>query len=114
NAAWATGNPDTVTALFTRDATLLATVSNAERDSTEEIRDYFVTFLKSAPVGTINTSSIMIDCNSAKRSGEWTVRLTGADGAGSDVLARYTFLYAWDGKDWKIAHLHSSVRPPKN
>lgn len=114
NAAWATKNPDIVTALFAKDATLLATVSNEERDTPEEIRDYFVTFLKSSPVGTINTSTIVIDCNTAKRSGNWTVRLTNDKGVASDVLARYSFLYAWDGKDWKIAHLHSSVRPPKN
>jgi uncharacterized protein (TIGR02246 family) len=114
NAAWATKNPDTVSALFTKDATLLATVSNEERDTPEEIRDYFVTFLKSSPVGTINSSTTVIDCNTAKRSGEWTVKLTGADGKSSDVLARYSFLYAYDGKDWKIAHLHSSARPPKN
>jgi uncharacterized protein (TIGR02246 family) len=114
NAAWATKNPDTVSALFSKDATLLATVSNEERDTPEEIRDYFVTFLKSSPVGTINSSTIVIDCNTAKRSGEWTVKLTGANGVSNDVLARYSFLYAWDGKDWKIAHLHSSVRPPKN
>jgi uncharacterized protein (TIGR02246 family) len=114
NAAWATKNPDTVTALFTKDATLLATVSNEERETPAEIRDYFVSFLKGSPVGTINTSTIVIDCNTAKRSGEWTVRLTNDKGVASDVLARYSFLYAWDGKDWKIAHLHSSVRPPKN
>jgi uncharacterized protein (TIGR02246 family) len=114
NAAWATKNPDTVSALFTKDATLLATVSNEERETPAEIRDYFVSFLKGSPVGTINSSTIVIDCNTAKRSGEWTVRLTNAQGVSSDVLARYSFLYAWDGKDWKIAHLHSSVRPPKN
>jgi uncharacterized protein (TIGR02246 family) len=114
NAAWATGNPDTVSALFTKDATLLATVSNEERNTPAEIRDYFVTFLKSSPVGTINSSTIVIDCNTAKRSGEWTVKLTNAQGVSSDVLARYSFLYAWDGKDWKIAHLHSSVRPRKS
>jgi uncharacterized protein (TIGR02246 family) len=114
NAAWATKNPDNVTSLFAKDATLLATVSNDERDTPEEIRDYFVTFLKGSPVGTINSSTIVIDCNTAKRSGNWTVRLTNDKGVSSDVLARYSFLYAWDGKDWKIAHLHSSVRPPKN
>lgn len=114
NAAWATGNPDTVTALFTPTATLLATVSNEERNTPDEIRDYFVTFLKGAPVGTIKTSTIEIDCRTAKRSGEWYVELSDAKGTRSSVPARFSFLYVWDGQDWKIAHLHSSVRPAKS
>lgn len=114
NQAWATGNPDTVTALFAPDATLLATVSNAERTTPEKIRAYFVDFLKGQPVGRIDSSAITIDCNTAKRSGNWTVNMANANGERVDVPARYTFLYKWDGKDWKIQHLHSSVRPPVN
>lgn len=112
NQAWATGNPDTVAALFAPNATLLATVSNAERTTPERIRDYFVSFLKGKPVGRIDTSTIVIDCNTATRSGNWTVNMTNASGERVDVPARYSFLYKWDGKDWKIQHLHSSVRPP--
>lgn len=111
-AAWATKSPDTVTALFAPDATLLATVSNAERTTPAAIRDYFVSFLKGEPVGRIDTSTIVLDCNTAKRSGNWTVNMKNASGARVDVPARYTFEYKWDGKDWKIQHLHSSVRPP--
>lgn len=48
NAAWATKNPDTVTALFAPDAVLLATVSNKPRTSPAEVRDYFVSFLKNS------------------------------------------------------------------
>ena len=112
NGAWATRNPDTVTALFAPDATLLATVSNAERKGPDQIRDYFVGFLKGAPVGRIDSSTILIDCNMASRTGNWTVTMTNANGERVDVPARYSFLYRWDGRDWKIQHLHSSVRPP--
>jgi uncharacterized protein (TIGR02246 family) len=111
-AAWATRNPDTVTALFAPDATLLATVSNAERTTPAAIRDYFVSFLKGEPVGRIDSSTIVLDCRTAKRSGNWTVNMKNANGERVDVPARYTFEYKWDGKDWKIQHLHSSVRPP--
>ena len=34
-----------------------------------------------------------------------------ATGAKSDVKARYTFLYQFEGGKWKIEHLHSSVLP---
>jgi uncharacterized protein (TIGR02246 family) len=112
NAAWATKNPDAVTRLFTKDAVLLATVSNTPRTDHAGIRDYFVTFLKGSPVGTINTSTIDIGCNKATRVGTWTVALTdAATGAVNNVKARYSFIYRLDGGEWKIDHLHSSMLP---
>ncbi len=113
NAAWATKDPDKVTALFAKEPVLLATVSNKLRDETPEVRDYFVSFLKSSPVGKIETSKVRIDCNTASRVGHWTVTLTdAATGAKTDVKARYSFIYAYENGAWKIAHLHSSVFPP--
>jgi uncharacterized protein (TIGR02246 family) len=111
-AAWATGNPDTVTALFAKDAVLLATLSNTQRTTHPEIREYFVEFLKKKPVGTIDTSTVKIDCRTASRVGNWTVKLTDpATGKVSDVAARYSFVYKYEGGKWMIDHLHSSVRP---
>lgn len=112
NSALASNNPDTVAALFAPDATLLATVSNAERTSPAKIRSYFVDFLKGKPVGRIETSTVVIDCNTAKRSGNWVFNMANANGERVDIDARYSFTYRWDGSDWKIQHLHSSVRPP--
>jgi uncharacterized protein (TIGR02246 family) len=112
NDAWASKNPDTVTALFARDAVLLATVSNTPRTNPEAIRDYFVSFFKGDPVGTINTSTIKLGCNMAVRMGTWTVALTNQNsGMRNDVKARYTFIYAYENGQWKIAHLHSSMMP---
>jgi uncharacterized protein (TIGR02246 family) len=114
NAAWATKNPDTVTALFDDDAVLLATVANVPRTDPAGIRDYFVKFLKNSPVGAIDTSTIKSGCNWALRMGTWTVTLTDpASGAKTDVKARYTFLYQFEGGQWKIEHLHSSAMPEK-
>lgn len=110
--AWASGNPRAVTALFAPDATLLATVSNAERTGPEKINDYFVSFLQGKPTATLDTSTVTIDCNTATRTGNWTVALNNANGERANVTARYSFVYKWDGRDWKIQHLHSSVRPP--
>ncbi|WP_448582385.1 SgcJ/EcaC family oxidoreductase [Thermaurantiacus sp.] len=111
NAAWATRDPAKVAALFAPDATLLATVSNAERTTPARIEEYFVGFLKGEPVGRIETSTVMIDCNLATRTGNWVVNAKNANGERVDIPARYSFIYKWDGKDWKIQHLHSSVRP---
>ena len=60
NDAWATKNPDTVTSLFAKDGVLLATVSNTPRTTPDAVKDYFVSFLKGAPVGTINTSTVKL------------------------------------------------------
>lgn len=111
NDAWATKDPAKVTSLFSKDAVLLATVSNRPRTDHAQINDYFVGFLKGSPVGTINTSTTSIGCNIAHRVGTWTVAMTGANGARSDVKARYSFIYTWENGDWKIAHLHSSMMP---
>jgi uncharacterized protein (TIGR02246 family) len=112
NAAWATKNPDTVTSLFTPDAVLLATVSNTPRTTPAGIKDYFVSFLKSSPVGTIDTSTTTLGCNSATRVGTWTVALTNpTTNAVTNVKARYSFVYRYGRDGWKIYHLHSSMMP---
>lgn len=114
NDAWATKNPDTVTALFDDDAVLLATVANVPRTDSASIRDYFVKFLKGSPVGTINSSTIKSGCNWAMQVGTWTVSLTdAATGAKNDVKARYSFLYQFEDGKWRIEHLHSSAMPEK-
>ena len=114
NDAWATKDPEKVTALFTKKPVLLATVSNTPRTTPEEVKDYFVKFLKSSPVGRIDTSTVELDCNTATRLGTWTVTLTDpATGAKSDVKARYSFLYRYEDGAWKIDHLHSSMMPEK-
>ena len=115
NSAWATKNPDTVTALFDDDAVLLATVANAPRTDHAGIRDYFVKFLKGSPVGRIDSSTFKHGCNWALRAGTWTVTLTdAATGAKTDVKARYSFLYQFEDGKWRIEHLHSSMMPEKS
>lgn len=112
NDAFATKDPDKVTALFAKDGVLLATVSNTPRTTPDAIKDYFVSFLKGEPVGTINTSTIKLGCNMATRMGTWTVALTNQNsGMRNDVKARYTFIYAYEDGAWKVAHLHSSMMP---
>ncbi len=114
NAAWATKDPATVTNLFTKDAVLLATISNRPRTNHAEIQDYFVSFLKASPVGKIDSSTYKMGCNQAARLGTWTVSLTDpTTGVKSDVKARYSFIYRMENGQWKIDHLHSSMMPEK-
>lgn len=112
NAAWASLDPDKVTALFTAEPVLLATVSNTPRTTPAAVRDYFVSFLKAKPVARFDTTTIERDCQTASRVGTWTVVLTDpATGKVNEVKARYSFIYRWENGDWKIDHLHSSAMP---
>ncbi|WP_309630183.1 SgcJ/EcaC family oxidoreductase [Brevundimonas sp.] len=110
--AWATRDPDVVTALFTGEPVLLPTVSNTPRTTPAGVRDYFVSFLRNQPVARIDTSTVEIDCHTASRVGTWTVTLTDATtGQTRDVHARYSFIYRFEDGVWKVDHLHSSAMP---
>lgn len=112
NDGFQTRDPDVMTKLFSRDAVLLPTVSGKMRTDAPAIRDYFVTFLQNKPFGTITESETSVGCNIATRAGNWTVKLTDPKtGQVSDVAARFSFVYVMEDGKWKIAHLHSSLRP---
>lgn len=114
NDAWATKDAAKVTALFTKEPVLLATVSNKPRTTPAGVNDYFVKFLKGSPVAKIDTSTVEIDCKTASRLGTWTVTVTDANtGAKTDIKARYSFIYRYEDGGWKIDHLHSSMMPEK-
>lgn len=112
NDGFQTRDPDVMVPLFSDDAVLLPTVSGTMRTDAAGIRDYFVSFLANRPFGSITESEITLGCNMATRVGNWTVRLTNpATGVTSDVAARFSFVYVYEDGAWKIAHLHSSLRP---
>ncbi|MES2073910.1 MAG: DUF4440 domain-containing protein [Pseudomonadota bacterium] len=110
NASLQTGEPKKVVANYAKKSILLPTVSNKPRLTAEEKEDYFEHFLPNKPVGTIDSRSIEIDCNTAIDAGLYTFKF--ADG--SEVKARYTFTYKWNGKQWLISSHHSSAMPEKN
>jgi uncharacterized protein (TIGR02246 family) len=110
NASLQTGDPKKVVANYAERSILLPTVSNKPRLTAEEKEDYFEHFLQRKPVGTIDSRTIEIDCNSAIDAGLYTFRFADA----SEVKARYTFTYKWDGKHWFITSHHSSAMPEKN
>lgn len=108
NAALATGDAEQVTALYADNAVLLPTVSNQVRHNHAEIRDYFVHFLAKQPQGVIdeaNTRHLADDL--ASNAGVYTFTF----GDGSQVTARFSYLYQRVGGDWKILEHHSSAMP---
>ncbi|MGM8398310.1 SgcJ/EcaC family oxidoreductase [Enterobacter hormaechei] len=107
NASLQTGDAHKVADNYLSDAVLLPTISNHVRLSDQERIDYFQDFLKKKPVGKIDSRTIRLGCNKAIDTGTYT--FTFADK--STVTARYTFTYAWNGKEWKISSHHSSAMP---
>lgn len=110
NASLQTGEPKKVVANYSDKSILLPTLSNKPRLSAAEKEDYFKHFLEHKPVGSIDSRSIEVNCNSAVDSGLYSFKFDD----GSMVKARYTFAYKWDGKQWLISSHHSSAMPEKN
>ncbi len=107
NRALQTGDPKVVAGLYEYNAILLPTVSNQVRHNHEEIEDYFVHFLAKEPVGSIDEANIRTFGDIAINSGVYT--FTFKDG--QSVTARFTYVYRWNGQDWKIVEHHSSQLP---
>ncbi len=107
NKALQTGDPKQVSALYETNAILLPTVSNQVRHNHAEIEDYFIHFLAKGPKGVINESNIRTFGDVAINSGVYT--FTFSDD--SSVQARFTYVYRWNGQEWKIVEHHSSAMP---
>ena len=109
NSSLRTGDPKKVVANYAAKSILLPTVSNTPRLTPEAREDYFAHLLEKKPVGKIDSRMIEIDCNTAVDAGLYTFTF----GDGSQVKARYTYTYKWNGKQWLITSHHSSAMPEK-
>ncbi|HHR6391300.1 TPA: SgcJ/EcaC family oxidoreductase [Providencia alcalifaciens] len=107
NASLKTGDAKKVSDNYLADSVLLPTLSNKVRLTDAERVNYFEHFLEKKPVGKIDTRTIRIGCNKAIDTGTYT--FTFADK--TEVSARYTFTYTWNGSEWKISSHHSSSMP---
>lgn len=107
NNALQTGEAKNVAVLYETNGILLPTVSNKVRHNHEEIEDYFVHFVAKGPVGRINESNIRTFGDVAINSGVYTFAFKD----GSEVPARFTFVYRWNGQRWMIVEHHSSQMP---
>ncbi|MBV8803036.1 MAG: SgcJ/EcaC family oxidoreductase [Gammaproteobacteria bacterium] len=110
NNALKSKNLDSIVANYAEDAVLLPTVSNLPRTNHDEIRNYFIDFIKKNPSGEILKRTIRTGCNWATDTGLYSFQFKD----NKDVMARYSFVYEYiDGK-WLIVHHHSSIMPEIN
>lgn len=107
NQALQTGEPKQVAKLYADDAILLPTLSNQVRCDQDEYQDYFHGFLAKGPQAELVETHIRGIQDILINSGIY--RFSFKDG--SQVEARYTFVYQLiDGK-WLIVEHHSSLMP---
>eukprot|EP00585_Thalassiosira_rotula_P004803 CAMPEP_0196142006 /NCGR_PEP_ID=MMETSP0910-20130528/10755_1 /TAXON_ID=49265 /ORGANISM="Thalassiosira rotula, Strain GSO102" /LENGTH=618 /DNA_ID=CAMNT_0041403247 /DNA_START=79 /DNA_END=1935 /DNA_ORIENTATION=- len=108
NNALATEDPKQVADRYAQSGVLLPTVSDTPRTDFSSIEDYFVNFLKLKPQGEILDSHVTIGTDWCSDVGiyEFTMGATG-----KKVTGRYSFVYVFEGGEWKINHHHSSILP---
>jgi uncharacterized protein (TIGR02246 family) len=108
NDALATLDPKNVADRYAKTTVLLPTVSDTPRTDYAGLEDYFTHFLKLKPQGEILESNVKIGLNWAQDCGiyEFTMGATG-----KKVKGRYSFVYVYEGGEWKISHHHSSIMP---
>jgi uncharacterized protein (TIGR02246 family) len=108
NDALATLDSDAVAMRYSKNAVLLATVSDTPRTDYDSIKDYFDNFLKLKPQGKILDSYVLVGEGWAKDVGTYEFLMRSN---GSVVKARYSFVYVFEDGQWKISHHHSSAMP---
>jgi uncharacterized protein (TIGR02246 family) len=114
---WATifadNNPDTITALYAKDAVLWGTLSSTVRSDPAALKAYFVGAFQALPKATVKFGDQLIRVygDTAINTGYYTFSYT-KDGETKSIPARYSFTFVKDGDDCKIVDHHSSAMPP--
>ena len=110
------GSHASVAALYSPDATLLATFDPKPLTTPEARLGYFIAF-KSKTDLTANVDECFAEVlgqDAGSVSGLYTFTYKDDKGTTHAVPARFTYVYQRDGQgDWKIISHHSSVQPSK-
>jgi uncharacterized protein (TIGR02246 family) len=109
---FAENNPDTITALYTKDAVLWGTLSPTLRSDPAALRAYFVGAFQALPKATVKFGDQLIRVygDTAVNTGYYTFSYT-KDGETKSIPARYSFTFVKEGNDCKIVDHHSSAVP---
>jgi len=108
----AENNPDTIVALYSKDAVLWGTLSPTVRSDPAALKAYFVGAFQALPKLTVKFGDQLIRVygDTALNTGSYTFSFT-KDGETKSVPARYSFTYVKEGNDCKIVDHHSSAMP---
>lgn len=114
SAAYSSNEPETVVSLYTPDAILLGTVSPVMSVGTDAIRKYFSMIKDSGNKNVVqDRRTIVLGDNAVVVTGFYEfVRMQ--EGKPVQAPSRFTMLITRSGREWRIAHHHSSpLAPPK-
>jgi len=108
----AENNPDTIAALYSKDAVLWGTLSPTVRSDPGAVKAYFVSAFQALPKLTVKFGEqfIRVYGDTAIDTGYYTFSYT-KDGEAKSLPARYSFTLVQEGNDCKIADHHSSAMP---
>lgn len=103
-----THNPQAVVQLYAPDGVLVGTVAQRIKQGRPDIKSYFDMFLaKPNLCGSFYGPDVVQTYPGyAIHSGTYLFSWTG-----TEVAARFTFVYCWTPEGWKIANHHSSALP---
>ncbi|MFO7915715.1 MAG: SgcJ/EcaC family oxidoreductase [Candidatus Krumholzibacteriales bacterium] len=108
NRAVLSGDTGNVLECYADDAVLLPTLSCRARYNHEEIRDYFEHFLSGKPEVEVMEQNIRIYGDLAVNSGLYHFLMRKE---GTELSARFTFVYRKCDSCWLIVEHHSSLQP---
>jgi hypothetical protein len=106
-------DPDTILALYAKDAVLWGTLSPTVRSDPGTIKAYFTGAFNALPKITVNFGDQLIRVygNMAINTGYYTFSYP-KDGETKTIPARYSLVFINDGAKWLIVDHHSSGMPP--
>ena len=108
----AENNPDTIVALYSKDAVLWGTLSPTVRSDPAALKAYFVAAFQALPKLTVKFGEQLIRVygDTAVNTGYYTFSFT-KDGESKSLPARYSLTYVKEGNDCRIVDHHSSAMP---
>jgi uncharacterized protein (TIGR02246 family) len=111
-AVFAENNPDTIMALYSKDAVLWGTLSPTVRSDPDALKAYFVGAFKALPKATVKFGDQLVRVygDTAVNTGYYTFSYT-KDGETKSIPARYSLTFVKAGNDCKIVDHHSSAVP---
>jgi hypothetical protein len=111
-SVFAENNPDTIVALYSKDAVLWGTLSPTVRWDPAALKAYFVGAFQALPKATVKFGDQLIRVygDTAIDTGYYTFSYT-KDGETKSIPARFSFTFVKDGNDCKIVDHHSSAMP---
>ncbi|KAG7370753.1 calcium/calmodulin dependent protein kinase II association-domain containing protein [Nitzschia inconspicua] len=110
NNALATGAPKLVAKRYAKDAVLLPSTNGDPVMTAEAIEEFYADYLLQKPQKRVLEGRVRVGYGWSEDAGICEISLQDpVSGLNRKVKARYSFVYVWEGHQWKILQHHSSI-----